>query len=82
MPQEGRTIAADWTIFPPGTCFEIPGLGKRIVEDTGSAIKELDIDIYFNSHLMAKSFAVKMLDIKLCDDGLKVAKMFGFDIGG
>jgi 3D (Asp-Asp-Asp) domain-containing protein len=35
----GRTVAADPKIFPYGTCIEIPGFGRRRVEDTGSAVK-------------------------------------------
>lgn len=44
--EEGRTIAADWTILPEGTKVYIDGIGERIVEDTGSAIVDKSIDVY------------------------------------
>lgn len=48
-PTEGRTIAADTSIFPYGTVIEING-HEYIVEDTGSSIKGNRIDIYLDSH--------------------------------
>jgi 3D (Asp-Asp-Asp) domain-containing protein len=34
------TIAADTRYYPYGTVMKIPGYGKGVVEDTGSAIKK------------------------------------------
>ena len=39
-------IAADWTILPQGTVVHIPGYGRGIVEDIGSAIKGNRIDLF------------------------------------
>jgi 3D (Asp-Asp-Asp) domain-containing protein len=35
----GRTAAADPSLFPFGTWIEIPGFGRRRIEDTGTAVK-------------------------------------------
>ena len=47
---EGVTIAADTRILPIGTKVYIDGIGERIVQDTGSAIKSNKIDIYLDNH--------------------------------
>ena len=53
LPQTG-TIAADTSYYPFGTFMDIPGYGKGIVEDRGSAIKGPNrIDIFFRSHSKA-----------------------------
>lgn len=44
--QEGRTIAADWSVLEPGTKVFIEGIGERIVEDTGGLIVGKCIDVY------------------------------------
>lgn len=46
---EGRTIAMDKR-FPFGTKVYIEGLGVRIVEDRGGAIKGNRIDVYNSTH--------------------------------
>lgn len=65
-PHEGRTIAADTSIFQLGTCLDIPEWGLRVVEDTGSAIKGFRIDIYFEDHTVARHFGVQHLLIGFC----------------
>jgi 3D (Asp-Asp-Asp) domain-containing protein len=47
------TIAADTALFPFGTVMEIPGYGRGIVEDRGSAIKGHHIDLFFEKHKQA-----------------------------
>lgn len=45
--QEGRTIAADWNVLPPGTVVQIEGLpGNYVVEDRGGAVNGQHIDLY------------------------------------
>lgn len=44
--EEGRTIAADWSVLEPGTKVYIEGVGERIVEDTGGLIVGECIDVY------------------------------------
>jgi 3D (Asp-Asp-Asp) domain-containing protein len=48
QPVEGcRQIAADWSFLPRGSIVMIPGVGRCIVTDCGSAVKGRHIDIHF-----------------------------------
>ena len=62
---EGSTIAADWTLYPPGTMVEIEGIGTRIVHDKGGAIKGNRIDIYFEDHAAALEFGRQVLRMRV-----------------
>lgn len=62
--KEGRTIAVYKNQIPFGTEVHIEGMGTYIAEDTGSAIKENCIDIYFDSHEEALKFGVKYLKVE------------------
>lgn len=53
---EGVTIAADWDVLPPGTVVYIDGLGERVVQDRGGAIKGNAVDIFFEDHNEALVF--------------------------
>lgn len=53
VPTQGRTIAADWRVFRPGTWVFIDGVGIRRVEDSGSAIKGNRIDVAVDTHANA-----------------------------
>lgn len=64
--REGRTIAADPSVWDIGTCVSIPGVGKRVVEDIGGAIKGKSIDVYFDSHEDALKFGVRWLVVGRC----------------
>ena len=52
---EGITVAMDKSI-PFGTKIYIDGVGERIVQDRGGAIKGNRIDLYFGSHQEALNF--------------------------
>ena len=52
---EGVTIATDKSI-PFGTKIYIDGVGERIVQDRGGAIKGNRIDLYFENHQEALNF--------------------------
>lgn len=56
---EGRTIAADIAKYPFGTVLYIDGVGERVVEDTGGAIKKNKLDVYFKSEQDALNFGRK-----------------------
>ena len=62
----GRTAAADTSIWGIGTCLDIPGVGRREVEDTGSAMVGRRLDIYFESHEEALLFGVRFLPLRKC----------------
>lgn len=62
IPEEGRTIAADWSVLPEGSEVIIGG-HPYIVEDTGGAIKGHRIDIYFESHEPALEFGVQEVEL-------------------
>ena len=52
---EGITVAMDKSISF-GTTIYIDGVGERIVQDRGGAIKGNRIDLYFDSHQEALNF--------------------------
>lgn len=58
IPEEGRTVAADWSVIPSGTKIEIDG-HTYTVEDTGSAVKGNHIDMFFEDHQKAIEWGVQ-----------------------
>ena len=63
MPEEGRTVAADWDVLPAGTEIYLDGIGWRTVEDTGSGIKGNTLDLYMDSHQDALEWGVQEVEI-------------------
>jgi 3D (Asp-Asp-Asp) domain-containing protein len=55
----GRTVAVDPRVIPLGSRIFIEGVGERIAEDVGSAIKGNRIDVYVPSVNDANRFGVK-----------------------
>jgi 3D (Asp-Asp-Asp) domain-containing protein len=56
------TIAADTALFPFGTVIYVPGYGYGRVEDRGSDIRGLRLDLYFRSHARALEWGRKRLE--------------------
>lgn len=65
VAREGVTVAADPDVLPIGTVIEIDGLGQRVVQDTGSAVKGRHIDVYFTDHHAALQFGRQERKIKI-----------------
>lgn len=63
MPEEGRTVAADWDVLPAGTEIYIDGVGWRTVEDTGSGINGNKLDLYMDSHQAALEWGVQEVEV-------------------
>lgn len=63
LPEEGRTVAADWDVLPAGTEIYIEGVGWRTVEDTGSGINGNKLDLYMDSHQDALEWGVRELEV-------------------
>ena len=60
------TIAADIRYYPYGTKMIIPGYGKGVVKDTGSAIKGPNrIDVYFRSRKQALRWGRQKVTVKV-----------------
>lgn len=64
------TIAADTRYYPYGTVMKIPGYGKGVVEDTGSAIKGPNrLDVYFSTRKKALKWGRQKLTVSVRRDG-------------
>jgi len=55
------TVAADWSLFPPGTRLRIEGFEGVIfvVEDRGSGVHGQSIDVWFPEYETARSFGMQ-----------------------
>lgn len=63
MPEEGRTVAADWDVLPAGTEIYIDGIGWRTVEDTGGGISGNTLDLYMKDHQAALEWGVQEVEV-------------------
>lgn len=68
IAEEGVTIAADWSVYSPGTILYIEGIGERTVQDRGGAISGQKIDVFFNNHEDALRFGRQEVRIKVISD--------------
>lgn len=62
---EGVTVSADTRILPMGTRIYIEGIGERVVQDTGGAIKGKKLDLYFESEDDANNFGRQYLRVRI-----------------
>ena len=63
----GVTVAADPDVLPLGTRIYIDGIGERVVQDTGGAIKGHKIDLAVESHQEAVEFGCKTAKIYILE---------------
>ncbi|WP_380705469.1 3D domain-containing protein [Salinithrix halophila] len=56
---DGVTIAVDPEVIPIGSRVYIEGIGYRVAQDTGGAIKGKRIDVYISDLEQARQFGVK-----------------------
>ena len=73
-PKEGRTIAVDKRIIPLGSRVWIEGLGWRVAEDVGGAIKGRRIDIFFRTIRRCKRFGRRKLRVRWIPPRVKLAR--------
>jgi 3D (Asp-Asp-Asp) domain-containing protein len=66
---EGLTVSADWRVLPKGTRVYIEGIGERVVQDKGGAIKGNKLDVYFESLKDAKAFGKQKLAVTILERG-------------
>lgn len=69
VAQTGVTIAADWSVFPPGTVVYIDGIGERVVQDRGAAVKGNAVDLYFEDHDEALVFGRQTVRLYVVEGG-------------
>lgn len=59
----GVTVAADPAVLPLGTRVYIDGIGERVVQDIGGAIRGHKIDLAVESHREAVAWGRKEADV-------------------
>lgn len=64
----GVTVAADPDVMPLGTRIYIDGIGERVAQDTGGAIRGHKIDLAVESHQEAVEFGRKTAKIYILED--------------
>lgn len=67
LAHEGTTIAVDPNKIPLGTKVYIEGVGERVAQDVGGAIKGNRIDLFFYNHADALKFGVQYLEVTIIE---------------
>jgi cystine transport system substrate-binding protein len=65
LPVGWGIVAVDPSVIPLGTKMTIPGYGEAVAADTGSAVRGLDIDIWFPSLAQARAWGRRTVTITL-----------------
>lgn len=73
-------VAADWSIFPPGTILYIPGYGVARVEDRGSAVRGYHLDLFMDTRDEALEWGVKEAEVVVLQKG-KAMLFAGLEAG-
>lgn len=67
--KEGRTVAADWRVLPPGSIIYIEDIGLRVVEDKGGAVIGNHLDIFIPDERATVTFGVQHKRVWLIERG-------------
>jgi 3D (Asp-Asp-Asp) domain-containing protein len=59
------TVAVDPRIIPLGSRLRIPGYGRGVALDTGSAVKGLHIDLWMASCRAARAWGIRTLRVTI-----------------
>ena len=59
-----ESVAVDPSVIPLGTHVWIQGVGERVADDTGGAIRGRRIDIWESSATACRDFGVQYLDVR------------------
>jgi 3D (Asp-Asp-Asp) domain-containing protein/peptidoglycan hydrolase CwlO-like protein len=65
LPVGWGIVAVDPAVIPLGTKMTIPGYGEAVAADTGSAVRGLDIDIWFPTLAQARAWGRRTVTITL-----------------
>jgi 3D (Asp-Asp-Asp) domain-containing protein len=60
-----ETVSADWDVLPEGTWVIIEGIGRRVVQDRGAAIRGNRLDVWFEDHAAALDFGRRQVMVKI-----------------
>lgn len=63
------TVAADWSVFPPGTVLYVPGYGWARVEDRGAYVRGRHLDLFMDSRDEALQWGVRDLEVIVVEMG-------------
>ena len=63
IPTPGRTIAVDTSLIPFGSHVYITGLGWRVAEDRGGAIRNNRLDVLKSCHDAAIEWGIRSLEV-------------------
>lgn len=64
-PNGLSTVAVDPSVIPLGSIVYVEGYGRAIASDTGSAIKNMKIDLYMNSEADCLAFGRKTVTVHI-----------------
>ena len=59
-----KGVAVDKKLIPLRSVLKIPGYGEVVADDVGGAIKQLHIDVRFNTHKAALEWGRKFLTVE------------------